>query len=217
MELDTCAIVVAHPDDEILWFGSLVAKVGRIVICYGPSARFPERGAQRRRVIDAYPLATPLTCFDLFQPPNEDPAWTPKREADHRRDMAAKLEAALTGCTTVLTHNSWGEYGHFDHLRVHAVVNGLQPRMNLRVLTSCYVEFGRAEHARAALADVTPEVLSFPVDKAPLAPIVALYQRHGCWTWYDDWTWPALDHFLDFGQAGPRRAGSVPLNVFRMG
>src|SRR6516162_2441821 len=67
MNLGDAAIVVAHPDDEVLWFSSLTAKVGRIVMCYGPNPRVAERGEQRRNVIQAYPFNT-VQFFDLPEP-----------------------------------------------------------------------------------------------------------------------------------------------------
>ena len=30
-------IIVAHPDDEILFFSSLLKTVDKIVVCFGPS------------------------------------------------------------------------------------------------------------------------------------------------------------------------------------
>ena len=30
-------VIVAHPDDEILFFSSLLAKARKVLICFGPS------------------------------------------------------------------------------------------------------------------------------------------------------------------------------------
>src|SRR4051794_38855889 len=67
MDLRKAAIVVAHPDDEVLWFSSLTAKVGRIVMCYGSNPRAVERGRQRRKVVQAYPFNT-VRFLDLPEP-----------------------------------------------------------------------------------------------------------------------------------------------------
>ena len=32
--LENAVVVVAHPDDEVLWFSSILDKVDEVVICY---------------------------------------------------------------------------------------------------------------------------------------------------------------------------------------
>ena len=54
--LKRSCLVVAHPDDEILWFSSILAHVDRVIICYLANAAYPGRGLARRRVLDQYPL-----------------------------------------------------------------------------------------------------------------------------------------------------------------
>ena len=39
-EIENSTLVVAHPDDEILWFGSIVNKCKKVIICFGPSNNF---------------------------------------------------------------------------------------------------------------------------------------------------------------------------------
>jgi hypothetical protein len=41
-------LVVAHPDDEALWFSSIVGRVRRVIIAYEACAELPELGARRR-------------------------------------------------------------------------------------------------------------------------------------------------------------------------
>jgi LmbE family N-acetylglucosaminyl deacetylase len=41
------ALVVAHPDDEALWFSSVLAEVSRVICCFEECADLPERGALR--------------------------------------------------------------------------------------------------------------------------------------------------------------------------
>ena len=52
------ALVVAHPDDEVPWFSSVVGKVERVIICYEECAELPELADGRRAARQAYPLAT---------------------------------------------------------------------------------------------------------------------------------------------------------------
>src|SRR5262245_2834597 len=52
------ALVVAHPDDEILWFSSILRRATNVIVCF---LDVPERSdwtAGRRRTAQAYPLPT---------------------------------------------------------------------------------------------------------------------------------------------------------------
>lgn len=48
-------IVVAHPDDELLWFGAILKQVDRVVIVYEDYWPKPEVGQARAAVLKDYP------------------------------------------------------------------------------------------------------------------------------------------------------------------
>ena len=52
------AVVVAHPDDEILWLSSAMAAARHIVLCYGAPFGKPAKAAARRRAVAALRLST---------------------------------------------------------------------------------------------------------------------------------------------------------------
>ena len=115
-DLSDAAIVVAHPDDEVLWFSSVVGEVGKIVICYGPDPHDAERAARRRKAVQALPLAS-VIHLDLPEPGRwrgrtlESPEKELMRFAEEdpalQRVLAAPLRAALAGVSTVFAHNPW--------------------------------------------------------------------------------------------------------------
>jgi LmbE family N-acetylglucosaminyl deacetylase len=207
MELTRAAIVVSHPDDEILWFGSIVAKVGRVIIIHGDYAPTPERGPGRRRAIEAYPLQS-VAFLDLPEP-GEVRA---DAEPELTRELAARLREALDGFQVVFTHNAWGEYGHADHRRAHAAVMSLSAEMAFTVYVSGYLgpaAIGRFEEETKRRF---VEVVSFETDREPLDAIRDLYKRHDCWTWVRDWAWPREEHFLRVGPGAPLRRATIPLH-----
>ena len=55
MNLDGSAIVVCHPDDELLWFGSVLGDVDRVVVAYEDAWFDPEIGDRRRAALVNYP------------------------------------------------------------------------------------------------------------------------------------------------------------------
>src|SRR5258708_39334230 len=60
-------LVVAHPDDEILWFSGVLGEVDRIIICFLSSYGNPQIGPARARVRDRYPLKN-VTWLELTDP-----------------------------------------------------------------------------------------------------------------------------------------------------
>lgn len=226
VDLRRAAVVVAHPDDELLWFSSLGANVGRIIMCYGAVSNVPERAEQRRKVVLDYPLDT-VQFFDLPQPrffrgmssevfrrettelADENPAF--------RTALTDKLRAALHGITTVFVHNPWGEYGHQDHRRVNMAVNALRREMDFTVYVSCYAERQVLSQIADALDEGIGDILSFPTNPSEIEPIFRLYQSHFCWTWTANWTWPKEEQFFRVGHGASVRAEVIPFHVFRGG
>ena len=56
--LSSAVLVVAHPDDEILWFSSVLARVRRCIVCYEDCDDGAKLGPGRRGVASSYPLST---------------------------------------------------------------------------------------------------------------------------------------------------------------
>ena len=217
------ALVVAHPDDEVLWFSSLIGKVARIVICYGPDPYHAPRAAQRRQAIEALPIDN-LIYLDLPEPGRwhgralgaaavelqrtaaEDPAF--------RSILEPPLRDALAGMSTVFAHNPWGEYGHDDHRRVYSVIETLRRTMGFDTFVSSYVERRAVPLMQAMLELGIAETIRLPVSRAVVDPIVQVYKDAACWTWFNDWTWPPDEVFLRLGQGEPRAPSPVPLHLF---
>ncbi len=53
--LDNSLIIGAHPDDELLWFTSILKDVDEVIIIYRDFWAHPELGAKRQAVIEDYP------------------------------------------------------------------------------------------------------------------------------------------------------------------
>lgn len=103
-------VYVAHPDDETLWAGGLLAALPSTTIVYACSipVRDPERAArffdacaaldvQGRLLPHPEVLGGSLTHLDLY------------------KDTMEKFDV-------ILTHGINGEYGHLHHIQVHTWV-----------------------------------------------------------------------------------------------
>ncbi len=234
VRLDSSVLVVAHPDDEVLWFSSIVGQVGRVIICYEDCPDLPELGPGRAAARQAYPLAT-ASWLRLAEPCSLDwvdwnrPVATscgmaldaPGGEAHEPRyrasydALAAELRGALAGAGEVFTHNPWGEYGHPDHVQLSRVVTDLGSELGFRVHYSSYV----APRSLRFAAEFLPRLVGGPrlSTDAPLAArIKALYQQHGCWTW-DAAYQPAADEaFLsEIDGRAPSEGTVMSLNCVR--
>lgn len=103
------AVVVAHPDDETLWCGGLLARYPGLwtVICCSIPRTDPVRSAKffnACRVFNARGILLPSIETEPDQPLN-NLAWLELDDYD-----------------LIVTHNAAGEYGHKHHQQVHEYV-----------------------------------------------------------------------------------------------
>jgi len=242
MNTDICEksiLVVAHPDDEILWFSSILADVGHVVLCYLGELVNPEFGDQRRQILIDYPLQDKMSCLELVslglsRPQNflnpqfskygidfTDTQGVDEKFKEHYREnyclLREKLANILAGYQNVFTHNPWGEYGHEEHVQVYRVIQELQKDMGYNILFSNYCS-NRTVHLTSLLVD-TCVVGARATDRTVADKIFEVYERTNTWTWYDNWVWPAQETF--FKETCPATqsvsAGSLlPVNMIVM-
>src|SRR4030067_1725549 len=69
-------IVSAHPDDEILWFSSILNKVDQIVLCFLNIKSKSEVSKGRKKSVDSYPKNN-ISCLNIDEAEIFDQAsWT---------------------------------------------------------------------------------------------------------------------------------------------
>jgi hypothetical protein len=225
-------LVVAHPDDEILWFSSILGLCKRVVVCYGVSAGSKQSwDSGRARLMDTYPLAKAkflkVTLSGGFDAAN----WNQPQEVDsglrlrgpaaaayekNADELFRMLEPELASESLVFTHNPWGEYGHEEHVQVFRVLQRLQERIGFDLLVDGYVSDRSTELMRRSLHLVKGAPLVRETDKTLALQLKTLYMDHDCWTFDDDFEWPEFELFYPVGRAGdrnPKASAAVPLNL----
>lgn len=203
----TTAVVVAHPDDEILWLSSAVASAERVVFSFGDPFERPKMAAARRRAVAALSLRG---LVDLQLPESGagfSVDWTQPRRtragigivdtqarARYEANYEALIESLaplLTGCSDVYTHNPWGEYGHAEHIQVYRAVTALQAELGYTVWFANYVSSASWSLAQQVAGEPCwTERCAVAPDLTVARRFMGVYRRHGAWTWTRWHRWP---------------------------
>jgi LmbE family N-acetylglucosaminyl deacetylase len=237
--LERSALVVAHPDDEILWFSSVVKSVDHIVFCFLKIEGNPTISEGRLRVLRDFPLREisilgineagvfdlanwndpkPTTAgLELARAPGES-----ETKADYLRNydqLRNRLRTLLKGYKNVITHNPWGEYGHEEHVQVHRAVKEAQSHLGFEVWVSNYCSNRSFRLMQSYVSGFRSDYLTIPIDRVFATEVRDLYRRHACWTWYDDFEWFKEESFICDKELKYREVGHghlFPVNMIRM-
>ncbi|MDE2582235.1 MAG: PIG-L family deacetylase [Rhodospirillales bacterium] len=202
------AVVVAHPDDEILWLSGPLGSADRVVFCFGDPFGRPKLAAARRRAVAALALPRLVElripesgarfAADWGQPRLTrcgidviDAAARARYEANFTI-LVDRLRPLLRACRDVYTHNPWGEYGHTEHIQVYRAVAALQAELGFTIWFGNYVAARSWPLARAiGRAPCWTARRTIAPDLATARRLARLYRRHGAWTWSRFHRWPA--------------------------
>lgn len=239
-----CAVVMAHPDDEVLWASSVLATAGRVILCFGDSPGRPAFSEGRRRAVGALPLSgveslevVEASAFDqaTWPIPEETPEGLALRKMPfnlHGAGLAAyranfetlcrALEERLKGLTDVVTHNPWGEYGHEDHVQVFRAVEAVQQKLGFRIWVTCYVSDKAVILMQRHLYRLGQPSPPLGTDKALGDQLRRIYTENGCWTWPQayvwpdqEWFYPLLPNSIEAPPVTPCQVQPVRMNMIR--
>jgi LmbE family N-acetylglucosaminyl deacetylase len=210
-------VVVAHPDDEVLWLSAALPYASRIVAAFSVAIGDPALTRGRELVRAHYPFSgfefLGLSNADVFsqsdflsRTPVEHgvslmsscPRERVERYRSNYSALLAALDPYLGPGTEVVTHNPWGEYGHEEHVQVNHAIVSLAARHGCSV----WVWDGFSTEELVAndvwlRADYYPDnavalvpSLELAVDIDRYREIRDLYRRYGAWTFHDDYLPP---------------------------
>jgi len=115
-------LIVAHPDDEIIWFPAEYFDL--IVIVFLARHDKPYAAQSRKLALQEHPLKERLLLLGL----DESGYWKDNTRQQQYNEVKINLFNSLMELnnqykfTQIFTHNSVGEYGHDDHILVHELV-----------------------------------------------------------------------------------------------
>lgn len=122
--LDNLTILVAHPDDETIFFWYVLKHIKRIICCSNdlnpnlPKSQVWEKSWDKRQIaFEEIGKLLEIEVINLGY--NSEFASLPKEE---KEKLSNKIYDLIKDEEMIVTHNSWGEYGHLDHILVHNIV-----------------------------------------------------------------------------------------------
>ena len=199
-------IVVAHPDDEILWLSSILDKVDHILFCFIDYPPIASLGKGRRKAISEYPLPN-VSSLDIVEADSINGAnWgrpvedkyglrislkkaAAKRYTDNYSKLHEKLSSKLKDFENVFTHNPWGEYGHEDHIQVYRVIKDLQKQYGFNLWFTNYCGNRSYKLMLKYISGFNNNYYTLQTNIRLAMKIADLYKKHKCWTWYSNYQW----------------------------
>lgn len=234
---DKSVLVVAHPDDEILWCSSILKRVQKIVICYLSVPSDQGLTEARKEVLKEYPLDN-VACLGIGESGSfnkakwEDPQTTDygikltKRGSPIERyrtnffHIVDALKDELKGAQNVFTHNPWGEYGNEEHIQVYRAVCEVRKRIgySVRFTNYCSDRSAKLMSSISNSSGISPNYIELETDRTLYSYIRDIYLRNSGWTWYEDWQCFSREAWLEKANGGerPRLAFVWPLNMIQL-
>jgi hypothetical protein len=228
--------VVAHPDDEVLWFSSILDKLDEVLICFLEWKEKPYWTASRQKALSEYPIKN-ISCLSIdesgvFNNSNfHNPVPTQyglkvldKNTAERNYignyyKLAQLLQKKLKNYQNVFTHNPWGEYGNEEHIQVYRVIRNLQEKMGFNLWFSNYCSNKSIKLMSQYIDAIDERYFRLHTNRSLAGSIKDLYKRNDCWSWYDDWEWFNEESFFthrDSKDAVKKGGQRFPLNFIRV-
>jgi LmbE family N-acetylglucosaminyl deacetylase len=206
-------IIVAHPDDEVLWFSSILEEVGQIIFCFLSVDQRPDLTEGRLKSYNEFPIANILNLkldeskvFNLkhIDRPEETAYGIKVGHIGSAKNhyisnfsiLVDKLRPLLSNADHVFTHNPWGEYGNEEHIQVYRAVKSLQRQSAFEIWFPNYFSNRSASLMSKSISKLPIESVIKQTNTRLAKQLSELYKKNGCWTWYDDWAWPEQEAFI---------------------
>jgi hypothetical protein len=211
INFENSALVVAHLDDEILWFSSILENVDKIIIVFkGTNNKTVFYGRDFILNSKVLPYAKKITCLEIeesdafnssnWKMPKPTEYGVKNNSITYKENyfkVRNKLIKNLVGFKNVITHNPWGEYGHEEHAQVFRVIMSLLTELNYSIWVSGY--FSERSYNMMSLfkKNISKNFVTCIINKKFCESIKSTYIENGAWTWSNDYNWPQSEIFYE--------------------
>jgi len=164
-------LVMAHPDDEIIFGFGVLKEATSILICSNDKDN-PERAWCKNRGKALEEVGKYLGVKVHHLNFNSEFYRLPTRDETLKR-MAKEVLKHIQ--EPIFTHNPWGEYGHLDHILIHTLVSHLEIQYSDIALDLNWLPINK----------VIPDkyIKTVGNDLELTEKCKAIYDKWGCWTW----------------------------------
>lgn len=182
-------MVIAHPDDEIIFGWPILQDSGikKKILCCSSDLNNPERAWCKHRKMSLFEVGqktnSTTMCLDYN---SEFYRFETRQETLSKmmRHVEMSIEA-MKPFDYIFTHNYWGEYGHIDHIIINSVIiNSSYPTIiSDMFIKSNWVPFETKPVRYSKLFNESARInlnLSFYND------IKSIYAKSNVWTWSKD-------------------------------
>jgi len=228
-------LVVAHPDDEALFFSSIISKVDKIFFVFLNCPSRPQWSEGRRRSLNEYPLPN-ITCIGLDESETfHDTDWkkpkptrfgmntNKKSERNENYEKNYKLlkeyfSRNLKEYKNVFSHNPWGEYGHCEHVQIYRVLSDIRQEYQFNLWYSNYCSNKSFDFMIKYISGFENKYTTFQTNNILSEKLKNIYNKNNCWTWYKDWKgFHEECYILDSNIDGDMDYGHIfPLNMIKL-
>lgn len=203
-------LIVAHPDDEILWFSSIIESVDKIIILFSKSN--DGQVSEGRKKISGNNLL-PYAHKVLFLNIDESNSFNKLNWDDPKIDQfGAKISSQaykknyykicnllkdlILPFDVIYTHNPWGEYGHEEHIQIFKSIIDIANLEKQQVCVSGYFSersYKLMDFYRYCLKD---QNIYKNNNRGLCNSVKKIYYDNNAWTWADDYSWPQNECFF---------------------
>jgi len=125
-------IFVAHPDDEIIWFSSLINQKNTLLVICFDTISFDkqkenlEHTNKFSKILKGYQKILPVLW--LKSPKVVSPKIFGKVDQRIKDILKENIKSIINILEpkNIYTHNPWGEYGHSEHILLHNILKELR-------------------------------------------------------------------------------------------
>lgn len=194
-------IIVAHPDDEVIFFSSILKQASQVIICFTDTqdaiVNIGRRHLKNKIHLNNY-FFLDLKESDVFNTGNwNNPSkFNDSLNLKSYQNLKSKLSKIFKYGDTIYTHNPWGEYGHEGHSQTFRAIKSLQRKFNLTILVTGYVSNKSFNLMKSQQYLLTNDIEYKKINSKFSEKLKKLYISNFCWTWNDLYSWPKNEIFF---------------------
>ena len=210
IDFKNSVLIVAHPDDEILWFSTIIQNVDKIIIVFNKSNNKMVNDG-RDKIFDSKLLpyqdkiiSLKIEEADVFNKFN----WKiPKvkeygvqinsnKYLENFEKIKEKLTNELKGFKNVITHSPWGDYGHEEHVQVFNAIKKISNQLDFCVWISGYFSEQSFRTMSLFKSFISQNSERCKINFEFCEKVKNIYINNNAWTWSNNYVWPEYETFF---------------------